>query len=1052
MQDPFGNYQARIVFNELVSEFKIDVEVIAELVPINPFDFFVDEYAETFPFKYESELEAELQPYLNKDASSPLLIEMLSACKKYEGQHIVDFLVAINQYVYEYLDYTIRMEPGVQNCEETLTKKLGSCRDFAWLLVNLFRHFGLAARFVSGYLIQLRPDENYKGEIDGPLEDFTDLHAWAEVFIPGAGWVGLDATSGLFAGEGHIPLACTPHPRSAAPLTGNTGVTNVTFSYTNEVERIEETPRSTKPLTTNQWSEVINLGHEVENILQKEGVSLVMGGEPTFISINDMESAQWNTDADGEDKRILAHQLTLKLKQAFASNALLHFGQGKWYPGEPVPRWQNAIYWRKDGEAMWEDGSLIADPNTTGKSTFKDLKELTTKLNQQLGLADSHIHTAYEDEFYYLWQKNKLPVDADATDSKEDSLLRQTLDELLQKGLDKPAGFIIPLQWDHEKSDWQSCHWTFRREKLFLIPGNSQMGYRLPLDSMSVEETVDDIVVPSDNFDPPKLWSRAELSARAGKRNSKETKDEKVFITAICLEIKDGRIHVFLPPLDEANHFLDLLFALEHATSELKMPIIIDGYQPTYHNEMVKLAVTPDPGVIEVNIHPANSWQDIVFNYETLFTAAQEVGLDTNKYMLDGKHTGTGGGNHITLGGIEPKRSPILRRPDLLRSMLSFWQNHPSLSYLFSSTFIGPTSQAPRFDEGRPDRIYEMEIAFKELEKLEDPPYWMVDRIFRNLLTDLTGNTHRAEFCIDKLYSPDSQTGRLGILELRGFDMPPHKEMSMVQLLLIRALVASFWRNPYKHKLINWSTDLHSKFMMHHFIKEDIHEVVDILNSNGIAFKKEWLTSFLEFKFPKYGEVIVKGMTVTLRSGIEPWIVLGEEITSAGTAQYVDSSLERLEVVVDNFNTERYALLCNFIRVPMIPTEYKGTYVAGIRYKAWAPYSALHPTIDVNSPLVFDIYDLWNERSVGGCTYHVMHPGGRNFETFPVNNLEAESRRTARFWEFNHNPKSVQNITTQSDGTTTSYMTSHDTVKENIVIKQIQASQEFPMTLDLRRE
>ena len=1053
MQDPFGNYQARIVFNDLVKTFKIDVEVVAELVPINPFDFFLDEYAETFPFNYEEDLKTELQPYLADTETGSMLDQLVADCQQYKGQRTVDFLVAVNQHVYKLLNYTIRMQPGVQSCDQTLDKQLGSCRDFAWLLVNIFRRFGIAARFVSGYLVQLQPDENYKGEIDGPSEDFTDLHAWTEVFIPGAGWIGLDATSGLFAGEGHIPLACTPFPKSAAPITGSTGKATVQFSYTNKVERIDEAPRSTKPLTKDQWSEVVSLGHHVDTMLDSDNVGLMMGGEPTFISVEDMESEQWNTDADGKDKRILAFELTKKLKNEFAPNALLHFGQGKWYPGEPVPRWQQSIYWRKDKENLWADATLIQNPTEEASYTTEDLQRLMKSLCTNLGLSTNFLQTAFEDEFYYMWQKDKLPVNIEEKeDDEEASIKRQTIVKILEQGLDKPVGYVLPIKWNYGKNDWETCQWDFKRDKLFLIPGNSQIGYRLPLDSIPWEEdSVDDIVVPGDHFETLNLWSTEKLAQRFDKRKVDESLSEQLFKTAICAEIVDGRIHLFLPPIDETNQFLDLLFAIEQTAKELKLPIVIDGYQPPHHNDLVKLAVTPDPGVIEVNIHPAASWKEVVHNYETLFRVAQEVGLDTNKFMLDGKHTGTGGGNHITLGGIEPKLSPMLRRPDLLRSMLSFWQNHPSLSYLFSSTFIGPTSQAPRMDEGRPDRIYELEIAFKELEKVENPAFWMTDRLFRNLLTDLTGNTHRSEFCIDKLYSPDSSSGRLGILELRGFDMPPHKEMSMIQLLLIRSLVAVFWRHPYKQKLINWGTDLHNKFMLHHFVKEDIYEVIEYLQGNGIQFKKEWMDSFLEFKFPKYGEVVVKGIQLNLRSGIEPWIVLGEEMTSIGTARYVDSSVERLEVVVDNFNTERYALLCNFIRVPLMATEFKGRYVAGIRYKAWAPHSALHPTIEVNSPLVFDVYDLWNERSIGGCTYHVVHPGGRNFDTFPVNRLEAESRRTARFWEFNHNPKTIQTLNIQEGGPSQSFVTSHDTEKENIVIKQIPISPEFPVTLDLRR-
>ncbi len=1052
MQDPFGNYQARIVFNDLVKTFKIDVEVVAELVPINPFDFFLDEYAQHFPFNYEDDLKTELQPYLTDIESGSSLDQLVADCQQYKDQPTVDFLVALNQHVYKLLDYTIRMQPGVQSCDQTLEKQLGSCRDFAWLLVNLFRRFGIAARFVSGYLVQLQPDENYKGEIDGPKEDFTDLHAWTEVFIPGAGWIGLDATSGLFAGEGHIPLACTPFPKSAAPITGSTGPTTVEFSYTNTVDRINEAPRSTKPLTKDQWAEVVSLGYDVDAMLDGNNVGLMMGGEPTFISVEDMESEQWNTDADGKDKRLLAFELTKKLKASFAPNALLHFGQGKWYPGEPVPRWQQSIYWRKDQQNLWAEETLIQNPTIPASYSTKDLQRLMTSLCANLGLNQNCLQTAFEDEFYYMWQKDKLPVNIDDIEDDSSSIKRQTILKILEQGLDKPVGYVLPVKWNYNMDDWETCQWNFKRDKLFLIPGNSQIGYRLPLDSIPwEEETVDDIVVPGDHFETIQLWPTEKLAQRYEKRQADKSLSKQMFKTAICAEIVDGRIHLFLPPIDETNQFLDLLFAIEQTVKTLNLAIVIDGYQPPHHNDLVKLAVTPDPGVIEVNIHPAASWKEVVNNYEILFRVAQEVGLDTNKFMLDGKHTGTGGGNHITLGGTEPSKSPLLRRPDLLRSMVNFWQNHPSLSYLFSSTFIGPTSQAPRLDEGRPDRIYELEIAFKELEKVENPPFWMIDRLFRNLLTDLTGNTHRSEFCIDKLYSPDSSSGRLGILELRGFDMPPHKEMSMLQLLLIRSLVAVFWKHPYKQKLINWGTDLHSKFMLHHFVKEDIYEVMDYLQGHGIQFKKEWMESFLEFKFPKYGEVVVKGIQLNLRSGIEPWIVLGEEMTSTGTARYVDSSVERLEVVVDNFNSERYALLCNFIQVPLMATEFKGRYVAGIRYKAWAPHSALHPTIDVNSPLVFDVYDLWNERSIGGCTYHVVHPGGRSFDTFPVNRLEAESRRTARFWEFNHNPKTMQTITNQEGGPAQSFVTSHDTEKENIVIKQIPMSPEFPVTLDLRR-
>lgn len=1055
MQDPFGNYQARVVFPEKVGFLEIEVEVIAEMVSVNPFDFFLDETAETFPFEYDEVSKKELLPYLEITEKGDLLMKVFQDCQKYKGQSTVDFLVSLNMHIYKLLNYTVRLEPGVQSSDETLRQKLGSCRDFAWLFVQLARHFGLAARFVSGYLVQLKADEKSLTGPSGPEEDFTDLHAWVEIFIPGAGWIGLDSTSGLFAGEGHIPLACTPHHSSAAPITGATEVTSVEFDFENSVERIFESPRVTKPFTDSQIEKIHKLGFKVDQLLEDGDVRLTMGGEPTFVSESDMESEQWNTAADGKEKRVLAFALTKLLKEEFGHQSLIHFGQGKWYPGEPVPRWQNTIYWKKDGSPLWQDENLIANPNERGGLKEEDAGRFMSLLSKCLGLSESSVIPAYEDKYYYLWSKANLPVDYGETE--KDSLERKTLQSLLSKGMSDPEGFVLPLKRDLAEDKWLTCQWAFERERLFLIPGNSEIGFRLPLDRISLKaDEVEHVEIPADPLrtesDLLSLETVHKWIAQRMDRNETPS-DEKVFKTAFCAQVKEGNLHLFLPPLEDVNAFLDLVYTIEYCAREVEMPVVIEGYQPPYDQQIQKLAVTPDPGVIEVNVHPASSWEELLKIYNTLFEKAKQVGIGTNKFMLDGKHTGTGGGNHITLGGTSPANSPLLRRPDLLRSMIAFWQNHPSLSYLFSSAFIGPTSQAPRVDEGRPDNIYELEIAFSELEKHENPPFWMVDRLFRNLLTDLTGNTHRSEFCIDKLYSPDSSTGRLGILELRGFDMPPHKDMNIVQLLLIRALIAAFWKNPYKQKLIHWGTDLHNRFMMHHFVKEDINEVVDFLNNSGIAFEKEWFESFLEFRFPLIGEVNVQGVNMKLRSAIEPWIVLGEEMSSAGTARYVDSSVERLEVMVENFNPERYKVLCNSVEVPMVNTAFKGRYVASVRYKAWAPYSALHPTIDVNTPLTFDIYDTWNERSMGGCTYHVMHPGGRSYDTFPVNSLEAESRRTTRFWEFNHSPKvevKVENQTEVAD-IKQSYVTINREIRQNIEVKTIPISKEFPHTLDLRR-
>jgi uncharacterized protein (DUF2126 family) len=481
--------------------------------------------------------------------------------------------------------------------------------------------------------------------------------------------------------------------------------------------------------------------------------------------------------------------------------------------------------------------------------------------------------------------------------------------------------------------------------------------------------------------------------------------DKKPFTrTAICAEPRDGLLHLFLPPMTHLSHWLELLAAIEATADELDMPLVLEGYEAPEDERLKRFSVTPDPGVIEVNVQPERDWQGLASLTESLYDEARQARLGTEKFMLDGRHTGTGGGNHVTLGGGTPADSPILRRPHLLGSLVRYWQNHPGLSYLFSGLFIGPTSQAPRVDEARDESLYELEIALQQMPTGEALSPWLVDRVMRNLLVDLTGNTHRSEFCIDKLYSPDSASGRRGLVEFRGFEMPPHERMSLVQMLLLRSLIVHFWNHPYEQRPVRWGTELHDRFMLPHYVERDLHDVCSDLQSWGYAFDKRWIDPFVEFRFPRYGTLNIDDVELELRFAIEPWHVLGEEVTAQGTARFVDSSVERLQVKVRGMTDSRHIITCNGRRLPLRNTGVRGDFVAGVRFKAWQPPSGLHPTIPAQAPLVFDVIDSWNRRSLGGCTYHVEHPGGRNPETFPVNAYEAESRRLARFWQHGHTP------------------------------------------------
>jgi len=1026
-QDPFGNYLARLVFPEKTRLFAVEVDVIAEMITINPFDFFLEDYARETPFRYDEQLAKELGPYLEVKEDGPLLNEWLAAVDR-SPKGTVDFLVELNQRLQQDIGYVIRMEPGIQTCEQTLGSGKGSCRDTGWVLVQILRHLGLAARFVSGYLVQLTPDVKSLDGPSGPEQDFTDLHAWAEVYVPGAGWLGLDPTSGLFAGEGHIPLACTPDPVSAAPITGATEKCEVEFHFHNRVERIHEDPRVTKPYTDEQWRAIQGLGREVDRQLAQHDVRLTMGGEPTFVSIDDMDGAEWNTAALGPTKKMLAEDLLLRLRDRFAGGGVLHIGQGKWYPGEQIPRWALACIWRQDGHPVWHNPELFANERRHYGHGAVEADSFVRALAKRLGVSPDLPQPAYEDVFYYLWRESRLPSNVDPLDSKlRDPLERRRLARIFQQGLGEAVGYVLPLRWHglHPNGGWRSGRWTFREGHLFLIPGDSPMGLRLPLDALPFAPEEEQELSPERNpFEPrePFRTPYDEVSRRYSRILPNEPQPQSIreqqvlsdahpaelVRTALCVEPRDGRVYVFLPPLTHAEHWLDLIASIEATAEDLSLPVVIEGYEPPRDPRLLKIAVTPDPGVIEVNIHPAGSWEELERNTEILYDEARQCRLGTEKFMLDGRHTGTGGGNHVTLGGPTPADSPLLRRPDLLQSLIGYWQHHPSLSYLFSGMFIGPTSQAPRVDEARDDALYNLEIAFQQMPTGEVPQPWIVDRVLRNLLADVTGNTHRTEFCIDKLYSPDTASGRQGLVEFRGFEMPPHARMSLAQMLLLRALVARFWKEPHTRKPVRWGTELHDRFLLPHFVRRDFDDVICDLGRAGYPFDAAWYDPFFEFRFPHYGDLVTEnGIRVELRGAMEPWNVLAEEVTAQGTARFVDSSVERMQVLVDGMASDRHVLACNGRRVPLRPTGRQGEYVAGVRFKAWSPPSGLHPTIPSHNPLIFEIVDTWNRHSLGGCTYYVAHPGGRSYDTFPVNAYEAESRRIARFRHIGHTPGTI---------------------------------------------
>ncbi len=972
-QDPQGNHLARLVFPAPVRELVLTVDLVADLVAINAFDFFLEPEVEHVPFEYEPWLRTELAAALAPPPGGPRTEAFLAAFAPRmapggDGRppRTIDLLVALNRAVKDAVEYAVRMEPGVQTPEETLTVARGSCRDSAWLLVALARRLGFAARFCSGYLVQLAADVPPLDGPAGPARDFTDLHAWAEIFLPGAGWVGFDPTSGLLTAEGHIPLAATPDPAGAAPVTGLVEPCETEFSFAMRVTRLAESPRTTRPLADGDWERIEALGRAVDESLCAGGVRLTAGGEPTYVSADDFDSPQWNTIALGAEKREKAGALARRLLRRLGAGGVLLETQGKWYPGEPLPRWALDVVWRSDGVPIWTRPEwLAADaPATGGRAPAAGDDEATFlgQLAARLGLDTAVIITAHE-----VGERGAGGRGAGST----------------------PVAAVLPLARCRAGAvpRWRSSAWPLG-ERVELVPGDSPAGLRLPMAQLPWPDEGD---------------------LRAGRG---------IVRTAVVVEERAGRLHVFLPPLDQPDRedsrdaisdWLDLVREVEHAAATVGRAVALEGYPPPHGPLLSRLSVTPDPGVIEVNVPPAGSWGELVAIREALDEEARACRLVAEKFELDGRHVGTGGGDHLVLGGPSPAESPFLRRPDLLASLVAYWNNHPALSYLFAGGFIGPTSQAPRVDEARHESLYELEIAIEEMRAARrkhagQPPPWLVDRLFRNLLVDLTGNTHRAEFCIDKLFSPDSAGGRRGLVEMRAFEMAPQVRMGLVTQLVVRALVAWLWREPWQGRLVRWGTALHDRFLLPHYLAEDFAAVLEDLTRGGFPCERSWFDAWFAFRFPVIGAVVRDDVRLTLRAALEPWHVLGEQPVGGATSRLVDSSLERIEVKAAGLVAGRHAIACNGRRLPLTPTGVAGEAVAGVRFRAWQPPQCLHPTIPVHSPLVFDVVDLWSGRSLGGCTWHVSHPGGRAYETRPVNALESESRRASRFFATGHTP------------------------------------------------
>ncbi len=1046
--DPWGNRIARLSFEkeQALDRLALTVDATFDIRPVNPFDFYIDDRCERLPIRYPDGLETELAPFRRAPVPGPRLEKFLGELTA-DG-YVIDYLVALNAAVSSRVGYIIRNEPGIQTSEETLKIGTGSCRDSAVLLVDILRTHGLAARFVSGYLIQLTDEGNLPDEARGVSHDVVDLHAWAEVYIPGAGWIGLDGTSGLLCGEGHIPLACTVQPELAAPVSGTSSEPATGFHFEMEVVRLGHEPRPRVPYSDEQWEAVLATADTVDASLVHSGIELTSGGEPTWTSREHPDLPEWNTEALGETKWSQGLRMASEVRARMAPGSVVLRRMGKQYPGESLPRWALDLIWRADGVPVWCNEQLLALPRPLRERTLEERKadarasqkqevpalseaeSFAADLARRLDLAPALIE-GFEDPGWFLDKEARLPDGIDPRDlALDDDEERRRLARALVHGLGKPVGWALPMQWAQGR--WVSAPWKFRRGRMFLVPGDSPMGLRLPLQEWPVTPPswwpADTTTLEEQGFDfDPRSMRRMQTEADSAfdptddqgrlRNDGVSTRratdaaasslavDAKTIFTALCVEPREGRLHVFLPPVPNTEAFLELLAEIEEAAEAAGLPVALEGYGPPSDPRLRSCTVTPDPGVIEVNLPVARTTREYLASMELLSEAAVHAGLSTEKYQLDGRQAGSGGGNHLTLGGPNTARSPFLVEPRLLAAVLRYLQNHPSLSYLFTGLFVGPTSQAPRVDEARHDALYELELALEQLEALPPAGFpWQADRLLRNLLADVSGNTHRTEVSIDKLYDPHSPAGRQGLLEFRAFEMPPHERMAAVQMLLLRALVAMLGRGTWRRPLVRWGSRLHDRFLLPHFLWRDICDVTGDLQRAGLPVQAEWFQPFLDFRCPRLGLAEFDGVVLELRAALEPWPTLGEQPTGATTSRYVDSSVERVELSVSGMTEGRHRIGVAGLALPLHATEEQGRFVAGVRFRAWQPPFCLHPEIPVHHPLRFDVVDTWARRSLGACTYHVWHPEGRAFDHPPLTAFEAAARRAQRFTTEGHMP------------------------------------------------
>ncbi len=983
VRDPFENHLGRLDLPEPFVRIGFDVDVIVDLDRVNPFDFFVEPSANDFPFEYSDQLRKELMPYLHRERCGPIFADWLAELDR-SPRYLVEFLTQMKDHVCEKLGWQSPMDAKPIDLDAVIGQGGGSASELAWVLTQSLRAVGLAARITSGYLISLTTDDN--GDVsEDESADNACMHAWSEVFVPGAGWIGLDPSLGTFTAENHVPLASAPDPFRTVPLVGIDEQHVASYQNDIRLRRLKPTEPG-KPISETHWRDIMACGRYLDDKLSGEQIGLCTSAEVNFVSAVNSAAPEWTNQTLGTDKLRAAYALLNRLRTRWAPGGTVHVCQGEHIQGELSARWQLSCCYRSDAQPLWRNGELLAScQNLPGCATSGDARQLAEMLAAKLGLDTQFVIPAHEDPLHQLTINPTLLRDAPRGDELVDPLQRQQLANRLSTPQADPAGYVLPLRWDFRTESWTSGVWKFRRDGLHLLPGDFALGFRLPLQSLAKHATEpDDIAIEPSLFEEkprlPEVYgevfarqieidrSREEIEIADRGGNGRAPR------TAICVEPRDGVLHVFLPPIHYAEHYVGLIAAIESAVETLGLAVVLEGYPPPQDPRLKRFVLEPDNGLLRLFLPAVSSWQEQSELYETAYAQADQVGLDCEHGgRRDDTSLRPNSYTTLTLGGPTPAESPFLNRPQILRSLIAYWQNHPSLSYFFSGTLIGPSGNAPRPDEGRDDALYELGIALERFPHDSKLP-WVPDRLLRHLLADASGNMHRAEIRVDQLYAPERQSRRLGQIMLRSFDMPPHPRLASLQALLVRALIAHFSRQPYTKPPVAWQSALHDRFLLPQVLWDDLGTIIGDLGESELPLQHEWFAPLLEINYPKLGSVQIGDITLELRRAHEPWPLLAEEVSAGSMARFIDVANERIQVRVIGMPPDRYVLVCNHELVPLHRSTVQGEYVAGVRYKVCQPPSTLHPTVAPTTALVFDLIDTWTGRAIGGCTYYPAPP------------------------------------------------------------------------------